>query len=170
MNDIIYNSARELVEGLTRNSLTIATAESCTGGMLSAYITAVPGSSSVIEMGLVSYSCRIKAEILGVKPDTLKQYGAISTETAYEMAENIRRISGADIGLSVTGAAGPDGSEGHAPGLVYIGISDKNGTKVKELNIEPLSRHYVRESAAADIIKLTNNLIRNVEYETRKRN
>lgn len=85
----------------------MATAESCTGGLVSSYITAVPGSSAVFELGVASYSCRIKNEVLGVKKETLDTLGAVSYDTARQMAECIREKAAADIGISVTGVAGP---------------------------------------------------------------
>lgn len=154
MNENVCLLAEQTVKQLNEKSMKIATAESCTGGLLAAYLTAVPGVSSVFEVGITSYSCRIKHEVLGVNAETLDEYGAISHDTAAEMAENIKRISGADIGVSVTGAAGPDGSEGHAPGLVYIAAAYGTGTHIKELNIEPLGRSYVREQAVKEVLKL----------------
>lgn len=154
MNNEIYEAASETVRLLKEKKLTAATAESCTGGLLSAYITAVPGSSSVFELGITSYSCRIKNKILNVSGETLDTLGAVSAETARQMAENVRSKASSDIGLSVTGVAGPDGSEGHEPGLVYIAAATKKETYVKELNIDPLSRNYVRESAVFELLKL----------------
>lgn len=146
--------AERLIRLLDEKSLKIATAESCTGGLLSAYLTSVPGVSSVFELGITSYSCRIKHNVLGVESETLEHCGAISQDTAAQMAENIKRISGADIGISVTGAAGPDGSEGHAPGLVYIAASFSGNTRIKKLDIEPLGREHVRGQAVKEVLKL----------------
>lgn len=156
INKELFESAEKTINKLKEKNLKIASAESCTGGMVSSFITSVSGVSNVFEMGLCSYSCRIKNEILGVKESTLEKYGAVSKETAKEMAENIKRISGADLGVSVTGAAGPDGTEGHPPGYVFISVSGNNGTIVKLLNIEPLSRNFVRESAVLELFKLIN--------------
>lgn len=162
MNTEIYSTAEQLVKLLKEKNLLIATAESCTGGLVSSYITAVPGSSAVFELGVASYSCRIKNEALGVKKETLDTLGAVSRETARQMAECILKKAAADIGVSVTGVAGPDGSEGHMPGLVYIAAAYKGGTTVKELNISPLSREYVREQAAEQLLKLALNTVREV--------
>lgn len=162
MNAEIYGTAEQLVELLKEKNLLIATAESCTGGLVSSYITAVPGSSAVFELGISSYSCRIKNEVLGVKKETLDTLGAVSRETARQMAECILKKSAADIGVSVTGVAGPNGSEGHMPGLVYIAAAYKGGTAVKELNISPISREYVREQAAEQLLKLALNTVREV--------
>lgn len=159
MNDKVYELGLKAVALLKENNMTVATAESCTGGLVSAYITAVPGTSSAFELGVTSYSCRIKNEILGVDGETLDSLGAVSRETAYQMAVNVRNLADSSIGVSVTGVAGPDGSEGHAPGLVYIALAYDGGVRVKELNIEPLSRNYVRETAVCEIFKLIIEII-----------
>lgn len=108
---------------LMERGLSISSAESCTGGMFAAALTDVPGISAVFDRGLVTYSNRAKTEELGVSHDTLSKYGAVSRETALEMAEGVRRVSGSDIGISVTGIAGPGGGTPEKPvGLVYIGF------------------------------------------------
>lgn len=163
MNHKIYQLGLRAVAMLKENDMTVATAESCTGGLVSSYITAVPGTSSVFELGIASYSCRIKNKILGVEKKTLEAFGAVSYETARQMAENVRNLADSSIGVSVTGVAGPDGSEGHDPGLVYIAAAYDGGTYVKELNIEPLSRDYVRETAVYEIFKLIIQIIGEVK-------
>ena len=162
MNAEIYSTAEQLVGLLKEKNLLIATAESCTGGLVSSYITAVSGSSAVFELGIASYSCRIKNEALGVKKETLDTLGAVSRETARQMAECILKKAAADIGISVTGVAGPNGSEGHMPGLVYIAAAYKGEATVKELNISPISREYVREQAAEQLLRLALNTVREV--------
>ena len=163
MNNKIYELSCQAVRLLKKNKMTVSAAESCTGGLVSAYITAVPGSSSAFELGITSYSCRVKRDILGVDGETLQNLGAVSRETAYKMAQNVREKANASIGVSVTGVAGPDGSEGHAPGLVYIAAAYDGGVRVKELNIDPLSRNYVRETAVSEIFKLIIKIIGEVE-------
>ncbi len=147
MNSEILKSATELVEYLKKHNKKIATAESCTGGMVSSYITAVSGASSVFEMGVTSYSNRIKNQILKVDGYTLQTKGAVSGDTAMQMAQNIRLLSDADIGVSVTGVAGPDGQDGYSAGVVFIGINYKENTDFYKLEIEPRDRNYVREQA-----------------------
>ena len=159
MNDKIYKLSFEAVKLLKENNMTVSSAESCTGGLVSAYITAVPGSSSVFELGITSYSCRIKNEFFGVDRETLKSLGAVSRETAYQMAQKVREKANSDVGVSVTGVAGPDGSEGRAPGLVYIAAAYDGGVCVRELNIEPISRDYVRETAVCEVFKLLIQII-----------
>lgn len=160
INTQLFEAAKLTVALLKKRKLKIATAESCTGGMVSSFITSVSGVSEVFEMGITSYSCRIKNEILGVEQKVLDEYGAISELTAKQMAENIRKISGADIGVSVTGAAGPDGSEGHNPGFVFIGLSFGDKTTVKQLDIEPKSRNFVREQAVLQLFQLIINFLK----------
>ncbi|CFX76160.1 Competence-induced protein CinA [Syntrophomonas zehnderi OL-4] len=112
----------------------LAVAESCTGGMLGSFITDIPGSSEYFWGGAITYSNAAKIKILGVSPATLEEHGAVSRQTAAEMAQGIRQVSGADLGLSITGIAGPDGgSEAKPVGLVYIGLASADDCQVKEL-------------------------------------
>lgn len=159
INKELFKQAESTINFLKSKSIKIATAESCTGGMVSSFITSVSGVSEVFELGITSYSCKIKNKILGVKAETLDTFGAISKETATEMAENIRKIAGSDIGVSVTGAAGPLGSEGHPAGYVFIAISGENGIVTKLLNIEPKSRNFVRETACLELFKLIRDYV-----------
>ena len=158
----LYITAEETVKALKQKGLTIATAESCTGGMVSAYITSVAGVSEVFEMGMTTYSCRIKCEALGVDNLILQRKGAISEETAALMAENIRKKAMADIGVAVTGAAGPDGSEGHPAGYVFIAVSGDKGNRVKLLEIEPKGRNFVRETAVKELFIFVQNYIKEI--------
>jgi len=123
-------------EMLIQKGVTIAFAESCTGGLISSVITDIPGISAVFDRAVVSYSNKAKVENLGVKQETLDKFGAVSMETAVEMAEGIRKVAGTDLGLSVTGIAGPDGGTELKPvGLVYVALASKNGTVCKELRL-----------------------------------
>ncbi len=140
---------------LKQKGLKAATAESCTGGLVSERITQVSGASKVFECGICTYSNQMKASILGVKCETLQKYGAISKETAAEMAAGIRRVSGADIGVSVTGNAGPSASEGKDVGLVYVGVSSEPLSEVLELHIRRTdddAREYIRYIASSNAI------------------
>ncbi len=139
----VDNLQTAVVRMLKEKDLTAATAESCTGGWISKMITEVDGSSEVFGCGVCTYANEMKMQILGVKKETLEKYGAVSPETAGEMAAGVRRISGADIGVSVTGIAGPGGGTEEKPvGLVYIGIDSKNLTETVKLT---LSRGYRNE-------------------------
>lgn len=126
----------KIVELLKEKKLILATAESCTGGLIAKRITDVSGSSGVFECGIVSYSNRIKHEILSVKNETLEKHGAVSEECAREMVHGLLRVSGADIGVAVTGIAGPSSDDTNKPvGLVYIAFSNGKNTVVnKHLN------------------------------------
>ncbi|HZJ87393.1 MAG TPA: nicotinamide-nucleotide amidohydrolase family protein, partial [Erysipelothrix sp.] len=132
-----------LVKKLKSQNKTLATAESCTGGSISKRITNVSGSSDVFELGLVTYSNRIKHEILNVDQDILKTHGAVSKETAEAMSQNLLKLSGADIVVSVTGLAGPTGGSKEKPvGLVYINVATKDKSITQKLM---LSRGYKNE-------------------------
>ncbi len=160
MEEKVLKVAQETVELLKQKKLKIATAESCTGGMLSQYITAVSGASEIFELGICSYTCDKKHEILGVRKKVLKKFGAVSDRAASEMAENVRKKAGADIGASITGSAGPTTCEGHPMGYVYISFADKNKTMVKLLEIEPKSREYVRLMAVYELLSAINDYLK----------
>lgn len=133
---------------LLQSGTTIAIAESCTGGLISARLTEVQGISRVFNRGIISYGNESKVESLNVKPETLTRFGAVSRETATEMAEGVRVLSGTDLGLSVTGIAGPDGGSIEKPlGLVYVALADKNGVDCKELRLWG-TRNRIRNLAA----------------------
>ena len=120
-----------LVKSLKEMGLKIATAESCTGGLVAKMITDISGSSSVFEFGLVTYSNAAKKQLLGVSETTLSEFGAVSVETAKEMASGALKLSGADIAVSVTGVAGPEPSEGKPVGTVCIGVATKENVVAK---------------------------------------
>ncbi|MCM1335207.1 MAG: CinA family protein [Bacteroides sp.] len=118
--------AQNVVQYLRAKGQTLATAESCTGGLVSGAVTAVPGASEVFGYGACTYANEAKVKLLSVKPTTLAAHGAVSEETAVEMAEGIRALSGADYGVSTTGIAGPGGGTDKKPvGTVWIGISSE---------------------------------------------
>ena len=141
-----------LVDALTRTKKRIATAESCTGGMISAAITSVSGASAVFDCGVCSYANFIKHKLLGVRDETLATYGAVSDRTAAEMARGVRLLAGADIGISTTGIAGPLGGSQYKPvGLVYIGVSTAVGLRTEKMLLgeNNADRERIRELAAA---------------------
>jgi len=112
---------------LTEQKLTLGVAESCTGGLITHRLTNVPGSSNYLLGGVVAYSYDVKERVLGVRHDTLYEYGAVSRETALEMARGVRRLLGSDVALAVTGIAGPGGGTPEKPvGLVYIALSARD--------------------------------------------
>ena len=125
--------AHRVVALLTQHELKIATAESCTAGLLSGRLTEVPGASGVFECGIAAYSKEIKHQMLGVPKSVLEERGAVSPETAGAMAVGAWRVSGADIGIGITGVAGPETSEGKAVGTVYIALADQKRVWVKKI-------------------------------------
>ena len=134
---------------LKERGLTLATAESCTGGRVAERITALPGVSSVYRGGVVSYWTSVKAAVLGVPQEILDQYGAVSEPTARAMAEGARQITGADIAVSVTGVAGPDRDERDNPvGLVYIGLAAPDGTFCRRIEAGNRRREQIQRLAA----------------------
>ena len=123
-----------LVQTLTEKKLIAATAESCTGGLVSAAITDIPGSSAVFAGGVCTYTNALKTKLLGVSEDTLSTVGAVSPETAQQMAKGVRALTGADIGVGITGIAGPGGGSDEKPvGLVYVAVSSEAHSEVKKL-------------------------------------
>ncbi len=126
--------AEDLVAVLKSQNLTLGVAESCTGGWLSKIITDVSGASSIYNGGICSYSNEIKIKLLGVSPETLRSYGAVSEQTAKEMATGARKALNSHIGVGITGIAGPASDDTKKPvGLIYVAVSDGNKTLVKEL-------------------------------------
>ena len=126
---------RQVVAALKARSATLAAAESCTGGLVAKRLTDVPGASAVFLGGVVSYTNQVKNHVLGVPASLLEAYGAVSEPVARAMAEGVRRLTCADLALSVTGVAGPDKDDrGHDVGTVYIALSAKNETNTASLS------------------------------------
>jgi nicotinamide-nucleotide amidase len=141
-----------VLKSLKEKGLKLALAESCTGGLVSNMITNVPGTSEVLLESCITYSNEAKIKRLGVSEETLKRYGAVSSQTAYEMAEGIRKTSGADIGGAITGIAGPGGATNQKPvGLVYMAISSSEGTKTRELRLGG-NRLRIKSSSALHLL------------------
>lgn len=149
----------KIVKILKSKNLMISFAESCTGGLLAAEFVGVSGSSEVFSESVVTYSNEAKVKYLKVSKDTLNEFGAVSKETAYEMAEGIKNLSNADIGVSITGIAGPTGGTINKPvGLVYIGVSFKD-TNVYEYNFAG-DRLAVRLQTVFEATKLIEEAVR----------
>ena len=143
-----------IVELLVANSLTISTIESCTGGMVAARLINVPGVSEVFKAGYVTYSNKAKRKVLGVKSSTLKKYTAVSEQVAKEMARGVSLVTKADVTVSVTGIAGPDGGTSEKPvGLVYIGCNVKGTIVTEEYNFTG-NRSRIRENATVAALTL----------------
>lgn len=141
LGNAVYSTENKDIEQVTaelllENNITISTAESCTGGLISSVLTSIPGVSKIFNRGIVSYSNKSKVENLGVKDEIIEKYGAVSRETAEKMAEGIRNISDTDLGLAVTGIAGPEGGTPEKPvGLVYIALADRGKVQCVELKL-----------------------------------
>lgn len=154
----VANLQTAVVEALKEKHLSVATAESCTGGLISQRITQVAGASDVFGCGVCSYSNEIKQSILHVSGDTLMEFGAVSKQTAAEMAQGVRQISGADIGVSTTGVAGPGGGSEEKPvGLVYIAIDSEKVSKVIKLNLQRGrvdDREHIRHMSAQHVFQM----------------
>ena len=160
IGDFIYSEDNEdlwTVTGrlLLEKGLTLSAAESCTGGLFAKTMTDIPGISEVFDRSLVTYSNKAKMEELGVSAETLEKYGAVSEETAREMAEGLEKVSGSDICISVTGVAGPGGGTEEKPvGLSYIGFRYKGETKCKELRTRDVGRAYNRNRTMLNMINM----------------
>ena len=145
---------RQVVAALKERGMTLALAESCTGGLAAKRLTDVPGASAVFLGGVVSYTNGVKEWALGVPHDMLEEYGAVSEPVARAMAEGVRRLTGADCGVSVTGVAGPDRDDrGHEVGTVYIALSEGNGTDVRLLHLSG-GRSAIRAAAADEMFRM----------------
>ena len=146
-------SVQDIVAQLKHENLTIATAESLTAGMLSSTLADVPGASAVLQGGVVAYNNAIKHRLLGVSADILAARGAVDAETAKQMADGARRRLMADLGVSTTGVAGPDPSEGKAVGIVFIALSTPEETTARLLRFDG-NREQIRRSTVAASLRL----------------
>jgi PncC family amidohydrolase len=144
----------ELNRRLSGSRKTIALAESCTGGLIACRVTDVPGASEYFEVGVVSYSNQAKEKFLGVPAEVVASHGAVSAETAREMAAGIRRVADSDVGLSVTGVAGPGGGSLEKPvGTVFIALAAE-GTMIAKRHLFSGNRREIREQAAEAALRL----------------
>lgn len=147
---MLLKDASKVVELLKKHKLTISTAESCTGGLLSGAITSVSGSSDVFNAGIVTYSNDAKMKYLGVKKETLDKFGAVSENTALEMSNGVKSVNNSHIGVGITGIAGPTGgTEAKPVGLVYISVND-----IVTKNIFAGDREQVRNSAVTKALDM----------------
>lgn len=151
---VFENSEDILCSGLLKRGLKLATAESCTGGMIAARITSVAGASGCFDCGVVTYSNEQKEKLLGVKHSTLESFGAVSRETALEMCMGVKKLANADIGISVTGIAGPSGGTSEKPvGTVWIGACSENLCDAFAFRFDG-DRSKVRQQAAETALKI----------------
>ena len=152
---------------LKEKGLTMATAESCTGGRIAERMTGLAGVSSVYRGGVVSYWSSVKQDVLGVPTETLERFGAVSAETARAMAEGACRITGADIAVSVTGVAGPDPDErGTEVGIVYIGLATPDGTFCRALDLGKRRRDRIQDLATNHAFDVVRRYLTGLPVET----
>ena len=146
----------QLGQYLLDNNLTIATAESCTGGLVSSKLTDVSGSSAFVKLNFVTYANEAKHDILDVSWDILNNFGAVSEECAESMAEGLQEITGCDVAVCTTGIAGPTGGTKDKPvGLIYISVKYKNIITIKEIKLSPdIPRIKMKEEFANHALKL----------------
>jgi nicotinamide-nucleotide amidase len=160
LGDLIFgedvSSLEEIVgKSLQVRNLSLATAESCTGGYIGHLITSIPGSSEYYLGGLVAYSNALKVEYLGIKPETIEAHGAVSEEVALQMAEGVRKRSGSDFGLATTGVAGPGGGSAEKPvGTVWIAVAGPQGSKAKRYHFGNHRQRNIRRSALMALDRL----------------
>ena len=151
----MLEDASALIKKLTASNQTLSTVESCTGGLLFGNLTAVPGASAVLERGFITYSDQSKQEMVGVAANTLAAFGAVSQQTAEEMAKGGCQIARTDLSISLTGIAGPSGGTAEKPvGLVWISAFRKDGTQQTERHLFTGDRQQVRMLACTHAISL----------------
>ncbi len=154
----------ELCELLIKNNLKIATAESCTGGLIASRITAVPGASACFDCGVVTYSNEQKHKLINVSIETLEKFGAVSEETALEMSAGVKALANADIAISVTGIAGPTGGTSEKPvGTVWIGICSNSSHKAYKFIF-----NGNRDEVRSQTVDLAFKLAKDAVYENLK--
>ena len=151
---MVQELASSLIKKLQEKNLTLAVAESLTGGLVAASLTEIPGASKVIKGSITAYSDEIKQNVLNVNEDTITNFTSISEQVALEMAINVRKIMKSDIGISTTGVAGPEKSAGFAPGLVFVAISIGDHNMCQKLEITG-DRSKIRNQTVQEILQLT---------------
>jgi len=153
-------TAAEVLDLARARGVMIATAESCTGGLISGRLTDIAGSSDVVERGFVTYSNAAKIEMLGIRPETLEAHGAVSEEIAAEMAQGALARSQAGLAVSVTGIAGPGGSEHKPEGRVCFGIADAWGVRTETIEFGAIGRAEVRAATVDHALRLLTAALR----------
>ena len=162
LDESLLTQARRLLDRCRAIGLHIATAESCTGGLIAGTLTEIAGSSDVVDRGFITYSNAAKEAMLGVPSATLERYGAVSAETAAAMASGALQNSLADIAVAVTGIAGPGGGSRQKPvGLVHFAAASRSGQLVaRERRYGDIGRRSVRERSVAEALELLETLVR----------
>lgn len=159
-SNALKDDAQALLVAAENAGLTIAAAESCTGGLVTGLLTALPGSSAVVERGFVTYSNEAKTQMLGVPADTIAAVGAVSEEVCAAMLTGVLANSPADLAIAITGVAGPGGGSAEKPvGLVYVGVASRSGALDVTRNLFDGDREAVRVASIAKAIALLRGLI-----------
>jgi len=154
------NQLKRVLSKLIKQKINLSVAESCTGGMLSQYITSISGASKVFTFGIITYSNKSKIKYLKVSNKIIKKYGAVSKECCYSMVNNLAKISKAKLNLAITGIAGPTGGTKNKPvGLVYIGIKKNRKTKVNKYLFKNMSRNSIRRKSVEKSLNLIKEFI-----------
>ena len=154
------NLANKLVKKLIKKKLKVSFVESCTGGLLSSSITSVSGSSKIFDLGLITYSNKAKVNILKVPNKVIKKFGSVSEECCLSMVKNLSKISKANISISITGIAGPNGGTKLKPvGLVYIGIKKGNKIIIKKNLFKIKNRISIQKFTVSTALNIINNII-----------
>lgn len=159
-------AASAVVAALDAHGLTVATAESLTGGQVAAALTAVPGASAVYVGGVVAYATELKVRLLGVPETVVQRDGVISEACALAMADGIRRLTGADLGVATTGVAGPARQEGHPAGTVFVAVARQGGREVRRLALEG-DRAAVQRQTVDEVLRLVHGMLRGEEPRVR---
>lgn len=165
LDEDIVAAAQRLLDICKRKNLIVATAESCTAGLVAGTLTEIPGTSSILDRGYVTYSNQAKHEMLGVSRDTLKKYGAVSKETAEEMASGVLGRASVDLAVSVTGIAGPDGGSEEKPvGLVHFAVAARSGLLTHaEKRFGAIGRSDVRKQSVWQAFKMLHDAAETLE-------
>jgi len=153
MKPSVQHIAADIHQYFLKHGLTLAVAESCTGGLISHMITSIPGASTIFKSGIVVYSRQAKEDMLGISPDVMNEFGMVSGETAIEMAEKVRLLAKADYAAAATGNLGPDVLEGKDRGLIYLAASREGKAITRELHL-PGTRDENKTMAAEAALKL----------------
>jgi nicotinamide-nucleotide amidase len=156
----LLDQARDVLDAARAKNIRIVTAESCTGGLIAALLTEIPGSSEVVERGFVTYSNEAKEESLGVPSALLRKYGAVSEAVARAMADGALRHARAQLAIAVTGIAGPGGGSAEKPvGLVYVALADGHNTSSHEYRFGDVGRSQVRLATVREALKLLSDAV-----------
>jgi nicotinamide-nucleotide amidase len=171
LGDLIYgidvDSLEQLaVQLLARQGLTISAAESCTGGLLAKRLTDIPGASRVFKGGVTVYTNECKTALLGIDPSLIEEKGAVSREVAVEMARRIREKLGADLGVGITGLAGPDGDGIHEVGTVFVALAADKGCFIRKLQLGDGGRDRVRFLSASSALDMVRRYLTGLPVET----